>query len=153
MATVEVNKDNIESIVDRDGIVVLDFWASWCGPCRMLAPRLSAIAARLAAQGLTVVGMTTDPAEQAATFAQRHGMRYGVVVDETGDTSRAYGITSLPTMLLIDRRGIVREVFVGFDPTGTARLEAAVKELLAERVTGSGVPPVGAAGRAISKSK
>jgi thiol-disulfide isomerase/thioredoxin len=121
---------SIESL--RGRVVLIDFWASWCGPCRMLAPRLSALSTRYAAQGLTVVGMTTDGAEEAAVFAARHGMRYGVVVDGAGDTSRAYGITSLPTMLLVDKAGVVREVFVGFDPGGTARLEEAVKKLLAE---------------------
>ena len=116
----------------RGRVVLLDFWASWCGPCRMLAPRLSSLKDKFGAQGLTVVGMTTDEAEKAAVFAERHQMRYGVVVDKDGDTSRAYGVSALPTMILVDKKGIVREVFIGYDPSGDARLEATVKTLLAE---------------------
>ena len=113
-------------------VALIDFWASWCGPCRMIAPRLSALKDRLGPQGLAVVGITTDEAEQAAVFAERHQMRYPVVVDKDGDTSRAYNITGLPTMILVDKKGVVRDVFVGFDPGGDARLEAAVRKLLAE---------------------
>ena len=93
----------------------------------MIAPRLSALKDRLGAQGLSVVGITTDEAEQAAVFAERHQMRYPVV-DQDGETSRAYGITGFPTMILIDKQGVVRDVFIGFDPTGDARLEAAVPQ-------------------------
>lgn len=116
----------------RGRVVLVDFWASWCGPCRMLAPRLSALKDKFGAQGLTVVGITTDEPEKAAVFAEQHQMRYGIVIDKEGDTSRAYGITGLPTMLLVDKKGVVREVFVGFDPSGDARLEVALKALLAE---------------------
>jgi thiol-disulfide isomerase/thioredoxin len=116
----------------RGRVVIIDFWASWCGPCRMLAPRLSALKDKLGAQGLTVIGITTDDAEKAAVFAEKHQMRYGTVVDKDGDTSRAYGITGLPTMLLVDKRGVVRDVFVGYDPSSDARIEAQVKALLAE---------------------
>ena len=116
----------------RGRVVLVDFWASWCGPCRMLAPRLSALKDKLGAQGLTVVGITTDDAEKAAVFAEKHQMRYGIVVDKDGDTSRAYGVTGLPTMVLIDKKGVVRDVLVGYDPSGDARLEATLKTLLAE---------------------
>ena len=116
----------------RGRVVLLDFWASWCGPCRMLAPRLSALKDKFGVQGLSVVGITTDDAEKAAVFAERHQMRYGVVVDKDGDTSRAYGVSALPTMILVDKKGIVREVFIGYDPSGDARLESTVKTLLAE---------------------
>ncbi|MBX3190877.1 MAG: redoxin domain-containing protein [Labilithrix sp.] len=122
-------------------VVLVDFWASWCGPCRMLAPRLSALKDKLGAQGLSVVGITTDEAEKAAVFAEKHQMRYGIVVDKDGDTSRTYGITGLPTMLLVDKKGVVRDVFVGFDPSGEAKLEAQVRQLLAENA-GAPVAPV-----------
>ena len=123
-------------------VALIDFWASWCGPCRMIAPRLSALKDRLGAQGLVVVGITTDEAEQAAVFAERHQMRYPVVVDKDGETSRAYSITGLPTMILVDKKGVVRDVFVGFDPGGDARLEAAVRKLLAEPAQPGAAPVV-----------
>ncbi len=116
----------------RGRVVLVDFWASWCGPCRMLAPRLSALKDKFGAQGLSVVGITTDDAEKAAVFAEKNQMRYGIVVDTDGETSRAYGVTALPTMLLVDKKGVVREVFIGYDPTADARLEAVLKTLLAE---------------------
>lgn len=122
-------------------VVILDFWASWCGPCRLLAPKLSALKDRLAPQGLSVVGMTTDDAERAAVFAEKHQMRYAVVVDKDAETSKTYGITGLPTMIIIDKKGIVREVSVGFDPTGDAKLEATLKKLLAEPGGPSAPPP------------
>ncbi len=112
-------------------VVLVDFWASWCGPCRLLAPRLSALNDKFGAQGLTVVGLTSDDATNAAVFAEKHQMRYGIVVDKDGDTSRAYGVSVLPTMVLIDKKGVVRDVFVGYESSGD-RVEAALKGLLAE---------------------
>jgi peroxiredoxin len=116
----------------RGRVVLVDFWASWCGPCRALAPRLSALKDKFGAQGLTVVGITTDDAEKATVFAEKHQMRYGIVVDKDGETSRAYGVSALPTMLLVDKKGVVRDVFIGYDPTGDTRVETALKTLLAE---------------------
>jgi len=117
----------------RGRVVLLDFWATWCGPCRLIAPRLSALKDRLGAQGLSVVGITTDEPEAAALFAERHHMRYPSIVDTAGETSRAYAIAGLPTLVLVDKRGTVRDVTVGFDPSGEAKLEAAVKKLLGEK--------------------
>ncbi len=113
-------------------VVLVDFWASFCAPCRMLAPRISALKDRFGAQGLRVVGITTDTAEKAATFAEQVQMRYPIVVDDEGATMSAYGITGLPTMLLVDKRGIVRDVFVGFSPADEPDLVAKIKALLAE---------------------
>ncbi|MCA9589147.1 MAG: redoxin domain-containing protein [Myxococcales bacterium] len=119
-------------------VVLVDFFAGWCGPCKLLAPKLSALSDRYRAQGLRVVGMTTDGPEEAATFSERHGMRYPVVIDTNAETSQRYGVSALPTMLLIDKRGVVREVFVGYDPGAHARLDALVQSLLAEPAPGKG---------------
>jgi thiol-disulfide isomerase/thioredoxin len=121
---------SIESM--RGRVVLLDFWATWCAPCRIVAPRLGALQARYGAQGLSVLGVSTEDAPEVAAFAQRLPLRYPVAVDRSAETTRAYGVVGLPTLVVIDRRGIVREVSVGYDPGEDARLEALVKALLAE---------------------
>jgi thiol-disulfide isomerase/thioredoxin len=121
------------SLADLRGkVVVLDFWATWCGPCRDLAPALSALQARYGAQGLTVVGITVDPADTAALFKERVDMRYPIAIDTHADTSRTYGVSALPTLFVLDRRSVVRDVSVGYDPSHAAQVEALVKTLLAE---------------------
>jgi thiol-disulfide isomerase/thioredoxin len=116
----------------RGKVVLLDFWATWCGPCRFLAPRLSAMQARYGAQGLRVVGVTTDGAERVASFAQRMELKYAMDVDPNGTTSRAYSVSVLPTLFVIDKRGVVRDVAIGYDPGREVQIEALVKQLLAE---------------------
>jgi hypothetical protein len=59
-------------------------------------------------------------------------MRYAVAVDRHAETTRSYGVASLPTLVVIDKRGIVRDVSIGYDPTGDARFEATIRGLLAE---------------------
>ena len=113
-------------------MVLVDFWATWCGPCRMIAPRLSALQDKLGAQGLSVVGVTTDPAEKAATYTELSGIKYPSLSDPGSMVSRAYHVSGIPSLFVVDRRGVVREVFVGFDPTRDAKLEALVQALLAE---------------------
>jgi peroxiredoxin len=115
-------------------VVLLDFWAMWCGPCRLIQPKLSALQAKYGAQGLSVVGITTDELEQAAAFKERTQMRYPVVSDPNGETTSAYGVSGLPTLFVIDKRGVVRDVTVGYDPGREASLEALVQTLLAEQV-------------------
>jgi thiol-disulfide isomerase/thioredoxin len=116
----------------RGHVVLLDFWATWCMPCRVVIPKLGDLQSRFGAQGLNVVGLSTEDAQDVATFAQRIGMRYAVGVDKNAETTRSYGVASLPTLVVIDKRGVVRDVSVGYDPSEDARLENTVKTLLAE---------------------
>jgi thiol-disulfide isomerase/thioredoxin len=116
----------------RGRVVVLDFWATWCMPCRVVIPKLDALQAQYGAQGLSVLGVSTEETQDVSQFVQNMAMRYGVAVDRHGQTTRGYGVVSLPTLIVIDKRGVVRDVAVGYDPSGDARLEATVRTLLAE---------------------
>ena len=116
----------------RGHVVVLDFWATWCGPCRMAMPKLGALQARYGAQGLSVLGVSSEKQEDVAVFVQRTAVSYPVGVDTDAATTRSYGISSLPTLILVDKRGIVREVSVGYDFTEDARVEGSVRALLSE---------------------
>jgi thiol-disulfide isomerase/thioredoxin len=116
----------------RGRVVLLDFWATWCAPCRVSIPKLDALQARFGAQGLSVLGVSTEDAQDVAAFTQHVGMRYGVASDKHGATTRSYGVASLPTLVIIDKRGVVRDVAIGFDPGADARIEATVRSLLAE---------------------
>lgn len=113
----------------RGRVVLVDFWASWCGPCRMMMPVLNRLSQRFGAQGLTVLGVTDEPAEVARNVGMRMNIRYTLATSPSGGAR--YNISSLPTLVAIDRRGVVREVTVGYE--GPSRIEALVARLLAER--------------------
>jgi thiol-disulfide isomerase/thioredoxin len=116
----------------RGRVVLLDFWATWCAPCRVVIPKLEDLQSRYGAQGLSVLGVSTEDSQDVALFAHRMTMNYGVASDRHGQTSRTYGVVSLPTLVVIDKRGVVRDVSVGYDPMEDARLDAMVRSLLAE---------------------
>lgn len=129
---VSVNGPALSTEGLKNRVVVVDFWAIWCGPCRQSMPALSALQTRYGAQGLTVLSISTDPVDRAAAFARDIGLRTTVAVDKEGETSQLYGISVLPTTFVVDRRGVVRDVILGYDRTQDARLDATVRALLAE---------------------
>jgi len=94
--------------------VVLNFWASWCGPCKEEAPYLEQIWKRDRKRGLVVVGLDAkDFRGDARDFMKRYGMTFPVVYDGPGDTVDPYGVTGFPETFVIDREGKVVEVFAG----------------------------------------
>ncbi len=116
----------------RGKVVVLDFWASWCSACRMLSPHLSKWQTTYEKQGLQVIGLTTDEVPVATKAAQALGMKYAVASDSNEAAMGAYGVKVLPTLFIIDKKGVIRDVALGFDPTKHAEIEKLLKTLLAE---------------------
>ena len=123
----------IEVAALRGRVVVLEFWASWCTVCRMTVPLLNAWHDRYGARGLTVLGVTTDPAALATSASIELGINYGVHSDPEASTTRAYRANAIPTLFLIDQNGTVQDVVVGYESDRLAEVEARVQKLLAAR--------------------
>jgi thiol-disulfide isomerase/thioredoxin len=89
-------------------VVVLDFWASWCGPCREQMPILDRVRQEYDASEVTFLGVSTDAEPEAAlAFLKAHPVSYVSVLDQTGQVSQQFGVTKLPTLVVIDASGKV----------------------------------------------
>lgn len=94
--------------------VVLNFWASWCGPCRAEMPELQRLHDRLGEAGVTVLGVNQgESPETAAAFLQALGLNFPVALDQRTGVSQQYLVNSLPTTFFIDRNGVIRSTFIG----------------------------------------
>ena len=124
-------------------VVVLDFWASWCAPCRASFPFFGGLQQKYGSRGLSVVGLTLEESEDAITdFLDDVPATFPIVRDPTGGAGEAFGVVAMPTTFLLDREGRVVARFEGSDKNVHAKLEEAVTTLLA-----GGTLPAGAAVR------
>jgi thiol-disulfide isomerase/thioredoxin len=114
----------------RGQAVLLDFWATWCEPCRMQAPIVDQLARRWRERGVVVVGVDTDaPGEgDPRAFAMSRGLSYPIVHDRVGVASRAYEVADLPTLVVVSRTGKIVAVRTGV--TDEAELERLVRQAL-----------------------
>jgi peroxiredoxin len=116
----------------RGKVLVLEFWAPWCAVCRFLVPTLNDWHARYTAQGTEVIGITMDPVESASHAASQLAMEYPVLSDPTGKTTTAYRASALPTVFVIDKKGVVRSVTVGYAREHLVEIESLLKKLVRE---------------------
>ena len=94
-------------------VVLVAFWATWCGPCRVEMPALARLQKELAAQKVDVVLVALDNPAKARRFLARARLDARCLVDENGTMGRAYGVRTLPRAFVIDREGMVRHVLFG----------------------------------------
>jgi cytochrome c biogenesis protein CcmG, thiol:disulfide interchange protein DsbE len=114
----------------RGSAVLLDFWATWCEPCRLEAPIVDRVARRWHDKGVVVVGVDTDTPDQGdpREFTLAHGLTYPMVHDRSGDAARAFGVDSLPTLVVLSRSGKITAVRTG--TTDQAELERLIAQAL-----------------------
>lgn len=115
-------------------VVYLDFWASWCAPCRTSFPLLNKLHEKLKAQGFTVLAVNLDEDKaNAEKFLKEIPVSFSVLRDADGSWSDKYGVESMPTSYIIDKQGVVQNIHRGFASDDIKELEAKITALLAKK--------------------
>ena len=114
-------------------VVILDFWATWCPPCRAEIPGFIALQKQYAARGLTVVGVSldTDGASVVKAFVKRAGMNYPIVIGDEKIASDYGGITAIPTTFVLDRNGNIVTSHQGY--ASQVVFESEIRPLLEQK--------------------
>jgi cytochrome c biogenesis protein CcmG, thiol:disulfide interchange protein DsbE len=117
----------------RGRVVYLDFWASWCAPCRQSFPWMESLRRSYQEQGLAVIAVNMDQDRaDADRFLKQFHPGFEVLFDPRGDSAEQFKVSGMPTSLIIDRLGVVRYTHVGFWPADAQVAAQQVRELLAE---------------------
>jgi thiol-disulfide isomerase/thioredoxin len=124
--------DKPVSLADYRGkVVFVDFWASWCSPCRQSLPMYDKLAGEFPGSDFAVIAVNVD--EEAADgrkFLSEHPVKYITVQNPQGDIPKAFGLSGMPSSYLIDRDGKVRQRYVGFEPTDISALKNEITKLI-----------------------
>ena len=115
----------------RGKVVYLDYWASWCVPCRYSFPWMSEMQSRYSGKGLVIVAVNLDrDLAEARRFLAQYPPGFTVAYDPEGRTAKALALKGMPTSFLIDRRGEIVAMHIGFREADRGRLEAQIRALL-----------------------
>ena len=126
--------DGNEAVLDSfhgEKVVLLDFWATWCGPCRMAMPHLQTLHDNFKSHGLEILSVNLrEPAPQVKQFIDKKKYTFRVVLDENGVISDQYGVRAIPTVVVVDKQGLVQWLQVGFSES--KELDQLIKRLTKE---------------------
>jgi peroxiredoxin len=125
------NGPNLRLQEQRGRVVLINFWATWCGPCRQEMPQLAKLHDKYRDAGFTVVGISVDDdTRKASDVASRLGLSFPVLLDNDKTVSQLYDLATMPSTFLVDRDGRVRYVHKGY-VSGTELLyDKEIRELL-----------------------
>jgi peroxiredoxin len=124
---------NLRLQEQRGQVVMLNFWASWCGPCRQEMPRLDRLYEKYHASGFQLLGVNVDDDVRNATgVSSKLGLHFPVLLDTEKKVSRLYDLSTMPSTVLIDRDGRVRYIHRGYKDGYEQAYEEQIRELLRE---------------------
>jgi peroxiredoxin len=117
----------------RGRVVMVNFWATWCGPCRVEMPHLARLYEKYRGSGFQLLGVNIDEdPRQAATVAGKLGLHFPVLLDTEKRVSKLYDLSTMPSTVLIDRSGRVRYIHRGYRDGYEDTYEKQIRELLKE---------------------
>ncbi len=123
-----------DSIELTGKVVYVDFWASWCAPCRRSFPWMKTLQTKYADKGLQIITVNVDrDAEAAKTFLAETKAPFKVIYDARGELAKLFELQAMPTSYVFGRDGNFRESHRGFNPKDTLKIEESIKALLAEK--------------------
>ena len=115
-------------------VVYVDFWASWCGPCATSFPFMNNLSRDLKAQGLEVIGVNLDEnLDESKQFLEQQPANFIIASDPEQRCAKQFGLKAMPSSYLIDRKGFIRHVHIGFRPGEALEFRALAEKLLAEQ--------------------
>ena len=111
-------------------VVIVDFWATWCGPCRQEIPHLNRLYEDYRGKGFEIVGisMDTDEPESIKKFTKDFRMEYTIVIGND-NVAQDFGVAGYPTTVILDRKGNIVKKYTGFLPSFVPEMERTIKEL------------------------
>ena len=125
---------NVSLDMEKGRVILVDFWASWCGPCRESFPWMTSMQAKYKDQGLKVIAINLDQEKgQALDFLDEFKPGFSVLFDSQAELPEDFGVIGMPTSFLIDRQGNIRATHIGFHQKNIDEYESAIAKLLAEK--------------------
>ena len=125
--------ENIRLSEHLGDVVLINFWASWCGPCRQEMPHLDALQSKYAGLGFTVLGINVEQDPEAALSMLRQiPVNFPVLLDTDSNVSELYNVDAMPATVLVDREGVIRFMHRGYKPGYELHYEEQLKQLVRE---------------------
>jgi peroxiredoxin len=126
--------ENLRLSEYRGDVVLINFWATWCGPCRQEMPLLDELYGRYQRVGFSLLGVNIDDdSARAMDMAKELGVTFPVLFDENKEVSKLYEVEAMPVTVLLDREGTVRHVHHGYKPGYEQKYLDEIRSLLREK--------------------
>ncbi|MDH3388767.1 MAG: TlpA family protein disulfide reductase [Gammaproteobacteria bacterium] len=125
--------ENLKLSEMTGNVVLINFWASWCGPCREEMPLLNALHKKYEPLGFTVIGVNVEEdVNNARGFLKSFPVNFPVLLDNTNKVSKQYNVIAMPTTVVVDRDGNMRYLHKGYKPGDEDKYTKMVKKLVRE---------------------